>query len=155
MKSLKKSLLVVSTLLIAGCDQSATSVFKKEPIYGQNIQYTQVVKIMEDKEVKAVLNVTYLNSSNPKVWDNGKQNFLVGIYTTNEDKNDYPLTMNDNPVKKIKAIDKNDKIYKNIAFRNTWAKYQILTFDDVDEKTLTIKYDYDYNSNTNLTFTKE
>ncbi len=139
-----------------GCSQSATSVFKKDPIYAQNIQYTQIGKIVVKDEVAALVNVTYLNSVDSEKWDNGKQNFIVGLYISDEKSDEtYELTINNKKYEEIKDISKEDAIYKNIAFRNNWGQYSIMTFDDTEDKTIKLLYSDTKGNNTTISFIKE
>ena len=46
---------------------------------------------------------------------------------------------NQNPIK-VKKLEKNDILNKNIAFKNNWAKYTIYTFDDTEQDSLTLRY---------------
>ena len=50
---------------------------------------------------------------------------------------------------------KDDVLYKNIAFRNSWADYNIVTFNDDDNKSLTIKYTHPQFKTISTTFIKE
>ena len=159
MKSIKKYIIILSLTTLAlsfiGCNQSATSVLNKEPIFGQNLQYTKVSIIDEDKDVQALINITYLNSVDSKVWDNGKQNFLVGTYIAENTKTTYTLTMNGNEEVSTSKVPQNDKIFDNIALKNNWASYQITTFDDVEEKQLNLVFKDSLDHNTTITFIKE
>ena len=159
MKNIKKYITIITlttlTLSFIGCNQSATSVLNKEPIFGQNLQYTKVGKIIVDKEVQALINITYLNSVDSKIWDNGKQNFLVGTYIAENTKTNYTLTMNGNKEITTNKIPQNDKIFQNIALKNNWASYQITTFDNVEEKQLDLVFKDSLDHNTTITFIKE
>lgn len=133
--------IILISFILIGCNQSATSVFKKDPIYAQNLQYTKLIKVLnKDQEIEAIVNITYLNSVNSKKYNNNSQNFLVGIYKEDLNTTNYMLTMNELLNVNIKAIDKDSVEYKNIAFKNNWAEYYIYTFVDLETKVLTLKY---------------
>ncbi len=137
----KKILLLLISFFFVGCNQSATSVFKKDPIYAQHLQYTKVLKVFnKENNVQAIANITYLNSVDSSKYNNKTQNFLVGIYIENGDKNEYVFTMNGINSTNITLVDKEDELYKNIAFKNNWAEYFIYTFNDSEQKNLTLKY---------------
>lgn len=138
-----------------GCNQSATSVFKKDPIYAQNLQYTKIGKLIVGDNVKALINITYLNSVDSSKWNNGKQNFLVGEYYTDGKDDGYTLKMNEQTLIDINEVFKSDEIYKNIAFRNNWATYSVVSYDDTDSTTLTLIYSDFQNNKTSLSFIKE
>jgi len=157
MKRIKKNIAILSfiTLSFTACNQSATSVLNKEPIFGQNLQYTKVGKITINNEVQALVNITYLNSVDSKAWDNGKQNFLVGTYIAEDSNTTYSLTMNGNKEISTNTVPQNDKIFENIALKNNWASYQITTFDDIEEKKLHLVFKDSLEHNTTITFIKE
>jgi len=158
MKSIKKNIFIFNLIillisLITGCSQSATSVFDRDPIYAQNLQYTKVGKIIVEDDVKALVNITYLNSVESEKYNNGKQNFIVGTYITDKTDEKYTLTMNGKSYIKIEDIKKSDKIYENIALRNHWATYSIMTFHDTSN--ITLLYSDTKGNNTTLSFVKE
>jgi len=159
MKNLKKLINILTlstlTLTISGCNQSATSVLEKDPIFGQNMQYTKVGKIIKNNDVKALINITYLNSVDSKTWDNGKQNFLVGTYIAEDTNTNYTLTLNEFSPISIDKVPKDNKTFQNIALHNKWAKYTITTFDDVEDKKLTLVYRNNIDNNATIVFTKE
>ena len=157
MNNIKNNILIFGcTSLLIGCSQSATSVFDRDPIYAQNVQYSKVIKSVDKETVNAIFNLTYLNSVDTKKWDNGKQNFLIGTYTFDNNASDFNLTMNGFKQISSKEILKTDPMYENIAFRNGWANYDIVTFNDIDDnKTLTIKYDHSKFDTISTTFLKE
>ena len=151
-----KLLIFWAFIAFQGCSQSATSVFNQDPIYAQNIQYTKIAKILENEEVKAIFNLTYLNSVDSSKWDNGKQNFIMGAYYSDDNRSNYKIMMNDQNISKTTIIDKESKLYKNIAFKNNWATYKIIIFDDTEEKTLNLKFiSLDNNISTSISFLKE
>jgi len=156
MKNIKNKILIfgLSTILL-GCSQSATSVFDKDPLYAQNMQYTKIIKVVEKNNVNAIFNITYLNSVNSKKWDNNKQNFLIGSYSVDNNISKYLLRMNGMSQIAAHPISKENQLYKDIAFKNYWGKYNIVTFDDSDSKTLTLMYKYGEDNNISTTFIKE
>ena len=154
---MKKTLLLLPFIsFFIGCNQSATSVFKKDPIYGQNVQYTKILKVINKKNnVEAIANITYLNSVNNSKYNNGKQNFLVGIYTDENNSTNYTLTLNNAKYIDTKEITKQNPIYKNIAFRNNWANYFIYTFENTKQKSLELKYSNSKVGFSSVSFVKE
>ena len=159
MKSIKKNIAILSLTTLAlsftACNQSATSVLNKEPIFGQNLQYTKVGKIVIDREVQALINITYLNSVDSKAWDNDKQNFLIGTYIAENNDTTYSLTMNGNKEIATSKVPQNDPIFQNIALKNNWASYQITTFDDVEETKLELVFKDTLDNNATISFIKE
>ena len=156
MRNIKNKILIftLSSILI-GCSQSATSVFEKDPIYGQNIQYSKVLKVIDKDEVKAIFNVTYLNSVDRKKWDNDQQNFLIGSYSLDNNSSKYKLSMNNLHSINIEPLKDEDERSQNIAFKNHWAKYNIVSFPDTKQKVLKLTYTYDNNQTVSTNFIKE
>jgi len=156
MNNIKNNILIFGfSVLIAGCSQSATSVFNKDPLYGQNLQYSKVIKSIEKENVNAIINITYLNSVNPLQWDNNKQNFLIATYVFENNEKDFHLTMNEQKQISSKLIQKNDPLYKNIAFENKWAEYKLITFDNIEDDDLTIQYTHPKFKTISTQFIKE
>ena len=156
MKSIKKYIMILSFIgLFAGCSQSATSVFKKDAIYAQNLQYTKVGKVIYEDEVEVLINITYLNSVNSLKWDNKYQNFIVGIYIPEGKEEEYILKMNQQSFIDKKEIDKSSNLYENIAYKNNWAKYYIVTFKNTKDKKIVLNYAHTKKGNVNISFEKE
>lgn len=156
MNNIKKNILILGLAsVLTGCSQSATSVFNKNASYGQNIQYSQVIKSIEKENVNAIFNITYLNSVNTEKWDNNKQNFLIGTYVFDNDEKDFKLTLNGKKEIASYVIDKENPMYKNIAFRNSWATYKVVSFDNIDNSNLTIKYTHPTFDTITATFLRE
>ena len=155
---MKYKFIILSFILIlfTSCsDKSATSVFGKDKIYAQNLQYTKVEKLIIDNEVEVLINITYLNSANSLKWDNKTQNFLIGLYISNPSDDKYHITMNNQKfISKIK-VNKNDIIYKNIAIKNNWADYYIISFENTKSKKLVINLSHKKNGIINIPFSKE
>ncbi len=150
------SSLIIASSLLTGCSRSASSVIDKDPVYAQNLQYSKVGKIIKNNEVQALLNVTYLNSVNRKKYNSDKkQNFIIGTYQIQNDDSKYSLTMNDQNPTTTRIITKDDELYKNIALKNHWGKYELVTFEDTKSEKIIIKYSNDNNQSTTLDFIKE
>ena len=144
------SITIASTLFFGCSSKSALSVFGEDSLYERGLEYTKVADIINSLETKAILNVTYLNSSHPSKWDNESENFLVGIYIVNDNEKDedkyinnqkYHLTLNDkNITSYIELTSKND-LWDHIPIKNPHAKYYITSFDKNSSlTTLSMKY---------------
>jgi hypothetical protein len=136
--------------IFTGC-QNAFNVFNKNGTnYEKGLQYTKVKAIIYKNQTKAIINITYLNLVDTKKWDNEYQNFLVGIYISedNELKNTqyinntrYKLTINDISFTKYKELKKDDKLYKSIPLLNPWAKYYVMSiYKNKKNKNIVLKY---------------
>lgn len=139
--------------ILTGC-QSALNVFDKSGTnYEKGLQHTKVKAIIYKDQTKAIINITYLNSVDAKKWDNDYQNFLVGIYISedNELKNTqyihntrYKLTKNNVGFTKYKELQKDDKLYKSIPLLNPWAKYYLMSIyknKENTDKNIVLKYE--------------
>ena len=148
-----KLYMMILFLFFVGCSRSATSVFKKDEIYAQNIQYTKIAKLSQNDKIEAIFNITYLNSVDSSRWDTGKQYFLIGSYLS--DKNlEVTITLND--TKKLTTITLPKDVEKNIAFKNKWADYKIFVFKDIeDTKTLNLNILDNFKHSISVKFTKE
>jgi len=156
MRNIKNKILIFAlSSILLGCSQSATSVFDIDPIYGQNVQYSKVIKSIKDENVNAIFNITYLNSVDSSKWDNGTQNFVIGTYTFDNNASDFQLTMNNKSKLSSTEVLKTDPLYKNIAFRNNWATYHIVTFENDTNTRLTLKYVHPEFNAIQTTFEKE
>ena len=132
-----------------GC-QSALSVFDKTGTqYEKGLQHTKVKHVTFENQTKAIINVTYLNSMDSKKWDNKYQNFLVGIYISDDFKDEdkralnnksFKLSMNDKKSVKSTLFTNKYKLYKHIPLKNPWATYYIISFKKDDKKSSNIKY---------------
>lgn len=173
----KIKLIVISSFFIifTGCSQSAFKYFDKSEEFVQNAQYTQVLKIVENDIVKAMANITYLNSADSEKWDNGKQNFIIGQYIIEKENANYSLDLIVEKRKKIqldkdnieyeiikyqpsstKVIDKKDSLYSQIPFRNSWAEYKLVTFEDIKEdKRFSFVFKDNKQNSVKTTFIKE
>jgi len=179
MKYIKSKIqfIVISSLLVvfSGCSNSAFKYFEKEKEFVQNAQYTKVLKVVEKDAVKAIANITYLNGADPKKWNNGKQNFIISKYITEEDGAPYSLILTIQQKKKIqvdsqkikydtltlkpleeKVIKKDDPLYSQIPFRNNWAEYKLVSYEDIKiQKHFSFTFKDSKNNSAKTTFTTE
>ena len=178
MKSIKSKikLAVISSFLVVltGCSQSAFKYFDKEEEFVQNAKYTQLLKIVEGDTVKAMLNITYLNGANNEKWNDGKQNFIIGEYFIEKENSTYTVDLEVQQKKKIqldqnnleyktvilkpiseKVISKEDSLYSQIPFRNSWAKYKLVSFEDFEQSSFTFIFKDNKNNSSQTTFIRE
>jgi len=159
----KKSLVSLSLLLcLQGCNQSALSVFGDDSLYERGLQYTQVADIVQSFETKAIINATYLNSTDSDKWDNQYENFLIGVYiaqdrSKEEDKflnnKKYILTLNGKEYDKKEPVVKGTELYSHIPLQNPHAKYFIVSFKKVeDTNSLKLQYGNTTGAKAILTF---
>lgn len=135
---------VLTTLYLTGCSQSASTHIDKDPYTIQTVQYSKVINFMDTKsaEIRLLCNVTYMNSvsKNP---DNINQNFLVGIYTTDEnEKFDFKVTLDSKLPIKVENIQQESELLKNHGVKNKWAKYFLYSFIDNEKKSLNLQLRY-------------
>ncbi len=153
------------TLFFNACSSySVTKYFEKDDFYNSALQYTKKTDIVENKNVIAMLNATYLNSVDKK-YNNKYENFIVGIYETNNDnltKNKtLNVTLNDKPAVVVNTLEAQDKL-NNIPLKNHWAKYYLISFEkekrEILEKNinnLVLNYTSSTGKVASLTFLKE
>lgn len=141
MNAIKTNYLIISVLLFSfftGCSEKhATKYSDKNPVYAQLTKYTKIAKIIENDEVKAVINITYLNGSDGVRWDDGNQYFLVGIYKIKENTSKLSLTLQKEEERiaplEIVSIENYPLIAQNIPLKNEWASYSIYKFKDIKD----------------------
>ena len=133
-------LVVTLSLFISGCTSySITKYFDKDEFYNKAIQYTKKSDIVKNNNIVAMLNVTYLNSVS-KDFQNGDQNFIIGIYIVDDEKKqglrhpEYTLLLNDKEPITIQELKDNDKIKNNVPLKNHWAKYYFVSFEKEKEE---------------------
>lgn len=147
----KKSVFVVFLLFSVGCSsKSASSVFNSDLLYEKGMEYTKVGDIINSFETKAILNATYLNGTDSTKYDDNFQNFLVGVYITedNEEEQDkflnnkkYILTLNGNDFNKSEELQSSHELWEHIPLKNPYAKYYIISFDKKENlNTLLLEY---------------
>jgi len=147
-------LVLILSLFISGCTSySITKYFDKDEFYNKAIQYTRKSDITKENNIVAMMNVTYLNSVS-KDFQNGDQNFIVGIYIVDDEKEQglkhptYTLLLNDKEPITIQELKDNDAIKNNVPLKNHWAKYYFVSFEkekeeffEEEEHTLTVSYE--------------
>ena len=148
----KKSFLVALLLLSTGCSsKSALSVFHGDVLYVSGLEYSRVGDIINSFETKAILNATYLNSTDSSHYDDNFHNFLVGIYITedNEDVKEqflnnkkYVLTLNNQDINKTEELQTTNRLWEHIPLKNPYAKYYIVSFNKQENvNSLILKYE--------------
>jgi len=165
---MKKSILLTlfaifySLFTITGCTPpSAMTFFDKDELYTKAIQYTKKADIITSFETKAICNVTYLNRVD-KQWDNDEQNFIVGIYIVEDEKDDdkkylnnpnVSLTMNGRNSISVTDLNSSHEMFGRIPLYNHWAKYYVVKFDKKEKETkLNIKFSHKTFGSANLMF---
>ncbi len=153
---------IIIITFITGC-QSAMSVFNKsDSQYEKGLQHTKVKTIMHKNETKAIINVTYLNSVNSKIWNQKNQNFLVGIYISSDDENiqilnnkKYKIRLDGQEYFTSLVVEKKDKLYESIPLKNPWATYYILNFKTSKNQIINFEYSHSKFGKVILPFEKE
>jgi hypothetical protein len=150
MKNIIASL--VSILWLSGCYQSAYDVFEDKSVHYEGLEYTQVAKILKHKEVRSVINVTYLNGAQPSYWDNEYENFMVGVFHSDGNHTTPIVLLNGRLAKSQNLVKKASALFKEIPFKNRFATYYHFSFDKKDgEGSLRLNYQ-DPNGKVTLTF---
>ena len=136
---LKKSVLAAFLLFSVGCSsKSAMNVFNSDSLYEKGLEYTKVGDIVSSFETKAILNATYLNGTDSSKYNDDFQNFLVGVYITEDNTEDkdkflnnikYKLTLNGDDFNKSEELESTNYLWEHIPLKNPHAKYYIVSFN--------------------------
>lgn len=130
--------LLVLIIMLSGCSKpTALTHFKKNDLFSKALQYTSKSDIVKNKEILAMINATYLNSTDASFNSETEEIFIVGIYLPKyNDKNEttylgnrYSLSLNKVKPESIEKLDKNHKMYGNLPLFNPWAKYYLVKFN--------------------------
>ncbi len=162
----KKSVFTVFLLFSVGCSsKSAFSVFNSDLLYEKGMEYTKVGDIVNSFETKAILNATYLNTTDSAKYDDKFQNFLVGIYITedNEEAKDqflnnkkYILTLNGKDFNKTEELETSHELWEHIPLKNPYAKYYIVSFEKEENiNSLSLEYSNPNQGKVTLSFQGE
>jgi hypothetical protein len=148
----KKSVFVVFLLFSVGCSsKSALGIFESDVLYEKGLEHSRVGDIINSFETKAILNATYLNSTDSSKYDDEFHNFLVGIYITEDNKEikdqfinnkKYILTLNNKDINKTEELQTTDYLWEHIPLKNPYAKYYIVSFNKQENvNSLVLKYE--------------
>ena len=109
------------------------NLFDKSKTYRDTIQFTKKADITnEDNNIEAMMNVTYLNPTS-KEWDSDDiHNFIIGVYSINNNIDEYKLTINNSTNYKKLKITKKMNILGSIPIENKWAKYYLIQISKYD-----------------------
>ncbi|MCI0500141.1 MAG: hypothetical protein L0Y61_00135 [Epsilonproteobacteria bacterium] len=135
----KKSVLAVTLLFMVGCSsKSALTILDGDVLYERGLEYSRVGDVINSFETKAILNATYLNSTDSSKYDDKFHNFLVGIYITEDNENEenkflnnkkYTLTLNGQDINKSEELQTTHELWEHIPLKNPYAKYYIVSFN--------------------------
>lgn len=155
---------IFTALVFSGCEKTLKISNKTGNNYERGLQHTKVGAISYKKQTKAILNVTYLNAFYPNKWDNEFQNFLVGIYISEDNEIEstkfihnsrYTLTIDNKKYTKYSRVKKDDKLYKNIPLFNPWARYYVISVYKNKSNNLNINYKNPNFGSISISFEKE
>ena len=143
---------LVSFSFIACSQTTALKHFQTEASKARATQDTQKLDIVENGKIKALYWATYLNN----IEETKNHRFLVSIYFTHENKDEYKnisssnFLLNEKKAKKLKVVE--DNKFSSILQNRPWAKHYIVSFEKQDS-TNSLDLNFTYNSNhLNLTF---
>ena len=163
---LRKYLLIATLLFLGGCAQKGgLDFFHSDLLYEKGLQYTVTGDIVNSFETKALINATYLNSTDPKKYDTKLHTFLVGIYITEDNEKDnekylantkYTLTMNGRERNTTEELLSTHELFEHIPLKNPHAKYYIIGFEKKsNEAKLELQYQNTHLGKTILSFQAE
>ncbi len=144
-------LLVFFTIFtLNSCTAKNIDLLSDDSLYKLGLENTKVKVVLYKDNVEGVLNITYLNPTDPKKYDKKYNVFLTGIYLN--DKNEkYNITLNNKKYLSKELLDKSSSLYKNIPSFNPYSKYYIMKFEKDKSKKLIFKLNYK-DSNTIIEF---
>ncbi len=163
---LRKSLIAVCVLFSVGCSsKSGLGIFSSDSLYEKGLEYTHVGDIVNSFETKAILNATYLNSTDSDKYNDQFQNFLVGIYITEDNEEienkflnnkKYLLTLNGSDFNKSRDLNVSDDLWDHIPLKNPHAKYYVISFKKKENLTpLLLEYSHQSLGKVTLSFQAE
>ncbi len=138
-------LLSLLAILFSGCinKEPEKITYKQTALYGNAIQYTQSVQIKNQKEVKAIFTVTYLDPIHDVFNEKGFDQFIVGIYIVEPYENIYDITVNSKAPLKIEDLTPAHPMYGRLPSYNKWASYKLVTAisdDKLDKVTVSLEH---------------
>lgn len=142
--------LIAAIFILTGCgEKNGFSFFNKDKPYEKAMSYTKEGDIVVSMENKAFIIATYLNPIY-KQYNDGDY-FFVRIYINNdfEDENrsglfnpTYHLYLNGKKPIKIKRLNENDLLAKEMPMEKAWYKIYLVKFSKASEvKKLIFKSD--------------
>jgi len=146
------SLAIVSSMLIGCSSTTALKYFDKSEVEAKAMQYTKKADVIINKEQKVLLWGTYLNNTDIKEFESKDEVFVTSIYfvdsaTQDINENNYFFKLNEQKPKSIEELSINDERFKDILSKNTWGKYYLVKFEEVENSyNLTLSLN-DKNSN--------
>lgn len=154
------SISILSTIFIGCSSTTALKHFNKNELEAKAMQYTKKADVIINKEQKALLWATYLNNTDIKEFNSKDEVFVTSVYFVNQDNQDinengYSFTLNEQKPKSIEEITANDERYKDILSKNTWGKYYLVKFNQVENTyNLTLTLSNKNSNSAKLTFEK-
>jgi hypothetical protein len=158
-----KLLLLSAMVLLVGCStkeqKSLMESYSKDKAYHKKLQKTEKVQLYDGQVTKAMLTATYLFEHSSDKHDKRDEVFIVGVYVEDEEfsalNNDgYSLTLNGIKAKSIKALNKSDKILKNISFVSEWSQFYLVTFPHTSSKSFKLIFNSEVYGKGELNFAK-
>lgn len=101
---------------------------------------------------------TYISSINTDITNKNKEEFLVGVYSTNQEKEATLSHISLNGSTKnihIQKLSKDDKRLKLSLMQNSWTSYFLITTPLINSPNLTLSYEIDHLHKVSLVFLKE
>jgi len=149
---MKKIFFILSIIMIffSGC--AIKQALNQDPLYEKTLKYTKRGQIVNSLETKALIDAVYLNPLYPGKFE--KPTFLIGVYNNFGNKlinSEYNLTLNSKTPIEINSTIPNFIPYKNFPFYNTWMKYYLVKFPNVN-KPYILEYKSKYWGEVKFTF---
>jgi hypothetical protein len=148
-------------LFVIGCSNSVDSLWKEheqKADYRAKLLKTQKAILYDEDGNKAYITATYINGFDAQ--DKDLEKFVVSLYIEDSDDymgldKDYYLRLGDKKPLKIKKLDKNDKLLKDISFKTEWKNYYLVEFTHVKSDKLYLIFGHKGSSEVKLYFAKK
>jgi len=123
--------------------------FEDKQEFFAKLQQSKKIALMQNGEVYALLSATYLHTKQPfryraKAKDKRRgEKFVVGLFfsdlnSTIEDAN---ITLNNQTPIKIKKLEREHKLLKNIPLLNSWSSYYMIKFKYINQKVVKLGFE--------------
>ena len=155
---LRLGLLLVTIVFIVGCstkkEDNLMRSYNEKVSYHKELQKTEKIQLYKNGETNVVLIATYKFTKNYEKNDTRDEVFIVGIHAEEEEAadinvNDYKLTVNKKPAKKVTALSADDKRLNKLSFVTEWGSYYLMVFPHVNSKKVQLKFTHkEYGSGT-------
>jgi hypothetical protein len=156
-----RKILYITILIITiftSCSKKSLNIISNDSLYEKGLEYTNVSTLVYKDEVKAIINTTYLNPTNPTQYDDDFHQVLFGIYISNDNTNqalkdkNYSLSLNNITQYNKIILTNDDKLFHKIPLKNPYSTYYIVRFKKDLSDTINIKLTHKIFGSTTISY---